>query len=228
MICGGSQSSFAQRVAIITAETVCAAFALWILHLGGIETANSWFGHRLEAALPFRRLVLFLFVVVTYIRMTVMIIVLLKRSIGWEEAVSVSFAFLIYYVGFSLLGAFEAAPFGILDGIAIALFALGAGINTTSELLRHLWKRDPRNGAKLYTGGLFRYSRHINYFGDVVWVSAWALFTRNPWSAVIPVLLFCMFAFYNVPLIDKHLSGKYGRAFEAYRKRTKGLIPFIL
>ena len=68
----------------------------------------------------------------------------------------------------------------------------------------------------------------MNYFGDLIWVSAWALFTGNPWSAIIPVFLFCFFAFYNAPILDKHLAEKYGAPFEAYRKRTKGLIPFVL
>jgi len=37
-----------------------------------------------------------------------------------------------------------------------------------------------------------------------------------------------MFAWYDVPLLYKHLEEKYGASFQACRKRTKGLIPFIL
>jgi protein-S-isoprenylcysteine O-methyltransferase Ste14 len=227
LIYGHDRSSRAQRATIIVAETVFAGVALWILLLGGIETVGSWFGFTGAVALPFRRLVLFLFVVVTYVRMTLMITVLLKRNVGWEEAVAVPLAFFLYYVVLSVLGGLRAAPFGALDGVALALFASGATANTLSELLRHRWKRDPRNQGKLYTGGLFRYSRHVNYFGDILWVSGWALFTRNPWSAIIPALLFCMFAFYNVPLLDRHLAAKYASEFQAYRRGTKGLIPFV-
>jgi protein-S-isoprenylcysteine O-methyltransferase Ste14 len=227
MIYGNKSSSRAQRLTIVATETVFAAVALWILLLGGIETVGSWFGVAGAIAPPFRRLVLFLFVAVTYVRMTLMITVLLKRSIGWEEAVAVPFAFFLYYVVLSILGGLRAAPFGAPDVVALVLFAAGASVNTISELLRHRWKRDPRNTGKLYTGGLFRYSRHVNYFGDILWVSGWALFTRNPWSAIIPAFLFCMFAFYNAPLLDRHLAAKYGDEFQAYRKRTMGLVPFL-
>jgi hypothetical protein len=38
--------------------------------------------------------------------------------------------------------------------------------NGLSELQRYRWKRQPQNAGRLYTGGLFAYARHINYFGD--------------------------------------------------------------
>jgi protein-S-isoprenylcysteine O-methyltransferase Ste14 len=227
LIYGKGHSSRAQRATIIAAETLFAAAALWILLLGGIETIGSWFGFTGAVAPLSRRLVLFLFVAVTYLRMTVMITVLLKRSIGWEEAVAVPFAFFLYYVLFSVLGGLRPVPFGAVDVVAVGLFAIGAVLNSLSELLRHRWKRDPRNKGRLYTGGLFRLSRHINYFGDIVWVSGWALFTHNPWSAAMPALLFCMFAFYNAPLLDRHLAAKYGAEFQDYRQRTKGLVPLL-
>ena len=115
MIYGHDRSSRAQRATIIVAETVFAGVALWILLLGGIETVGSWFGFTGAVALPFRRLVLFLFVVVTYVRMTLMITVLLKRNIGWEEAVAVPLAFFLYYVVLSVLGGLRAAPFAALN-----------------------------------------------------------------------------------------------------------------
>jgi hypothetical protein len=126
MIYGHEPSSTARRATIVTAETVLAAVALWILLLGGIDVIDSRFGFRFAVAPLFRRLVLFLFVVLTYVRMTTMITVLLKRSIGWEEAIAVPFAFLLYYVVFSPLGGFRDATFGALDVAALALFAIGA------------------------------------------------------------------------------------------------------
>jgi protein-S-isoprenylcysteine O-methyltransferase Ste14 len=70
-------------------------------------------------------------------------------------------------------------------------------------------------------------SRHINYFGDLVWVSAYALLTRNPWSIVIPMLLFVFFRLYNAPQLDRHLREKYPE-FAAYERTTKMIIPFVL
>jgi protein-S-isoprenylcysteine O-methyltransferase Ste14 len=51
--------------------------------------------------------------------------------------------------------------------------------------------------------------------------------TANIWSVIVPLLLFCLFAFFNAPMLDKHLAEKYGDAFEEYRAKTKKIIPFI-
>ncbi|MBU2045605.1 MAG: DUF1295 domain-containing protein, partial [Bacteroidetes bacterium] len=71
------------------------------------------------------------------------------------------------------------------------------------------------------------YSRHINYFEDILWVIAYALITKNVWSVTIPLFLFSFFAFYNAPKLDKYLKEKYGNDYDDYAKRTKMLIPFI-
>jgi protein-S-isoprenylcysteine O-methyltransferase Ste14 len=68
---------------------------------------------------------------------------------------------------------------------------------------------------------------HINYFGDVLWVSACAILTRNWYSAIIPALLFVFFVAYNIPKLDKYLRGKYGADFEEYSRRTKRFVPFV-
>ena len=83
------------------------------------------------------------------------------------------------------------------------------------------------NKDKIYTEGFFKYSRHINYFGDILWVAAYALVTKNWYAATIPIILFCFFALYNAPKLDKYLKDKYGKSYEEYAKKTKMLIPYI-
>ncbi|HSH67141.1 MAG TPA: DUF1295 domain-containing protein [Bacteroidia bacterium] len=96
-----------------------------------------------------------------------------------------------------------------------------------SELQRHYWKKKPENKGKLFTSGLFRYSMHINYFGDVLWVSAYAIITLNPYAILVPAFLFSFFAFYNVPALDKYLAERYAGQFDEYKKKTKKLVPFV-
>jgi protein-S-isoprenylcysteine O-methyltransferase Ste14 len=135
---------------------------------------------------------------------------------------------MVYYVGFSLLGGPTSIPIDWMDGLATGLFCAGSFTNTYSEILRDIWRRQPHNKGKLYTGGLFRYARHINYFGDLLWVSGLALLTRNVWSALIPLFLFSFFFFYNAPELDRHLQEKYPQEFAAYKERVKMLVPFLL
>ncbi|MBI1221171.1 MAG: DUF1295 domain-containing protein [Bacteroidetes bacterium] len=156
-----------------------------------------------------------------------MMFFLLKRKIPWEESISVPLAFAMYYIGYPLFVLPVDMPVDSYDYLTIVLFVLGCFLNTGGEVLRDRWKRNPENKGKLYTGGLFKYSRHINYFGDLLWVTAYALMTRNPYSAFIPVFLFCFFAFFNAPALDKYLKKKYGEQYDAYAKKTKMLIPFL-
>jgi protein-S-isoprenylcysteine O-methyltransferase Ste14 len=100
-------------------------------------------------------------------------------------------------------------------------------LNSGGEILRDKWKKKPENKGKIYTGGFFKYSRHINYFGDLVWVSAYAILTRNLGPVIIPVLLFIFFAFINAPKLDRYLKQKYGKSYDDYASKTKILIPYI-
>ena len=118
-------------------------------------------------------------------------------------------------------------PVDYIDGFGVILFIFGSFLNTGGEILRNKWKKIPENKGKIYTKGFFRYSRHINYFGDLLWVSAYAIITRNWYSVSIPILLFCLFAFYNAPMLDRYLKERYGKDYDAYAAKTKMLIPFI-
>jgi steroid 5-alpha reductase family enzyme len=151
----------------------------------------------------------------------------IKRRMPWEEAFSIPFAFALYYIGFALFGYKSDLQIGPVEIIAMLLFLFGSFINTGSELSRDIWKRKPENKGCLYTVGLFKYSMHINYFGDLLWVSAYALLTRNWYSISVPIFLFCFFAFYNIPKLDAYLKSKYGGQFEEYQRKTKKFIPFI-
>ena len=104
----------------------------------------------------------------------------------------------------------------------------GSLLNTGAEISRHRFKQSPGHRDKLYTSGLFALSRHINFFGDILWVVAYAVVSDFWWSAWIPAFTFSFFAFYNVPVLDRHLKNRYGEAFDRYAARTKKLIPFIL
>ncbi|HRF16013.1 MAG TPA: DUF1295 domain-containing protein [Bacteroidia bacterium] len=156
-----------------------------------------------------------------------MMTLLLKRAIPWEESFSVPFAFALYFVGFSLFILSTSKPIDFIDIFGIFLFVVGCILNTGGEVLRNQWKKNPDNKGKIYKTGFFRYSRHINYFGDLLWVTAYAIITRNWYAVSIPIFLFCLFAFYNAPKLDKYLKGKYGKDYNDYANKTKMLVPFI-
>jgi protein-S-isoprenylcysteine O-methyltransferase Ste14 len=227
MIYGREGRSIPQRTLLAVVQTLALALAGWLLLGSGFSTLNDWLGWNLTTGDATRRALLFACCVVAYARILFTALYLLKRAMGWEEALVIPLAFLLYYAGFGLLGGTQTRAIDWIDGLALAIFCAGSFINTTSEILRDRWRKAPEHKGKLYTGGLFRFSRHVNYFGDLLWVSGFALLTRNVWSILIPGLLFVFFYFYNAPLLDRHLQAKYPQEFEAYKKRTKMLIPFV-
>ncbi|MBD2870317.1 DUF1295 domain-containing protein [Paenibacillus arenilitoris] len=215
------------RLTLLFLETLILAASAWLLLLQGPRRLNDWFHVGLGAGSTDRNVLLFVLIAFVYARMLFTLFYLLKRAVPWQEAFAVPLAFALYYVGFPLLSQQRESALDGWDALFAALFLAGSFINTYSELQRDRWKRRLENKGKLYASGLFRHCAHINYFGDLLWVLALALLTRNLWSLAIPAALFGLFAFYNIPMLDRHLESKYGEDFRLYRKQTSKLIPYI-
>ncbi len=224
---GQEEISYAPRVFSVGMHVVFVAIAAWLYFGGGIQTVGDWFGVTWTPGPLGRRLIHFAFALIVLVRMSVTMLYLLKRRYNWSEAVAVVFALAIYQVGFAILGARQQRPIDILDVAAVALFLLGSYLNTGSEFQRKRFKDNPANRGKLYTQGLFHYARHINYFGDVLWVTAWAIVTRVPEALIIPALLLAGFVFGQIPALSKHLAERYGEQYTEWAKTTKKLVPYI-
>jgi protein-S-isoprenylcysteine O-methyltransferase Ste14 len=224
---GQESKSIPQKIVIHLLEIALLYLSYWILFQGG----GTWCEKHLHISNATeneeRKIIIFAFNIIIFLRLAYMMIFLLKRKIPWEESASIPFAFALYFIGFPLFVLPVSGPIGSLGYFAIFLFALGCILNSGGEILRNQWKKIPQNKGKIYTGGFFRYSRHINYFGDLLWVIAYALMTKNIYSISVPIFLFCFFAFYNAPKLDKYLKTKYGVGYDDYAAKTKMLVPFI-
>ncbi len=224
---GQKNKSIPQKIIIHVIEI----FLLWLSYFILFQNGGAWVERHLHISNSTgnidRRIIIFAFNINIFLRLAYMMIFLLKRKIPWEESVSVPFAFALYFIGFPLFVLPIHIPIDGLDYFAIGLFLVGCIVNSGSEILRNNWKKKPENKGIIYTEGFFKYSRHINYFGDILWVCAYALITRNWYSASLVIFLFCFFAFYNAPKLDKYLKEKYGAGYDDYNKKTKMLIPFL-
>lgn len=118
-------------------------------------------------------------------------------------------------------------PIGLLDIVGIILFLAGSYINTLADYQRFAWKRKIENKGRLCTRGLFKYSMHINYFGDSVSYVGLALITLELVCLLVSIGIIVNFIVLQIPLLDKHLSKKYENEFGEYAKQTKKFIPFI-
>ena len=169
--------------------------------------------------------------VLYFLRHMATLFLLLQRKVELSEGIGLSVFIGIFEIGFLLLGAGAlsdtATPFRWLDWVGIGLVLAGSYLNTGSELQRWAWKKRPSSKGRCYTGGLFAYSVHINYFGDSVLFIGWAILAASVLAFAIPALMIGLFIFYHIPPLDRYLEDRYGSEFKAYAEKTAKFVPFL-
>jgi steroid 5-alpha reductase family enzyme len=127
-----------------------------------------------------------------------------------------------------LVGGFEARPVRVLAWAGVALWAVGVFFEAVGDAQLERFRRDPANKGRVIDVGLWRYTRHPNYFGDAcVW---WGIFLvaadAMPGVATVyaPVLMTLLLTKGSgARILEKHMSGRAG--WDEYAARTSMFIP---
>jgi protein-S-isoprenylcysteine O-methyltransferase Ste14 len=213
---------------LITALHAAALYVVfWLLFRGGLVALSLYTGRSFLPGALSSRALLFACAVVYFLRIVFSCFYLIRRRMRWGEAAGIGFFVFLVHIYFALLGGTYPRGPGAVAVFGAFLYVAGSYLNTGSEYARLAWKQEPAHQGALYTGGLFRYSRHINYFGDEILFIGYALVTNSAWALIIPAFMFLGFVFANIPSLDRYLARKYGDEFEAYAGRTKKFIPFV-
>ena len=204
---------------------------MYLVWGSGLEALSGSLG-RDEVVIDMNRAQLLLGAACLYwIRHTVTLFYLLVRRVDWGEVIGLSVFIFCFEVGLCIVGGgifkMSELPLGHLDVFAGALLIIGSYINTGSEMQRKWWKQNPDNRGRCYTEGMFKWSMHINYLGDVLLFSGWCLLTATWWTIALPIFMALSFVFYHIPGLDEYLAERYGEEFIEYANQTKKLIPFI-
>ena len=110
---------------------------------------------------------------------------------------------------------------GLVLGASIVLFYFGSLLNSSADVQKTYTLRAQRG---LITNGFWGLSRNINYFGDIVRYSAFALLSGSIWSWTVVA---------TVLVIDLgRMRGKQASlarypGFAAYRRAVPALVPFL-
>jgi len=189
--------------------------------------ANSWLeSYKINGDLT-RRIILMACLIIYFLRLLITVFVFLKRKMGWIETILISGLMFFALYSFAKVGGSSQLPLNALDVIGILLFLAGSYLNTASEYKRYVWKKKAENKGRLYTEGLFKYSMHINYFGDIVLFIGLALITQGFSLFIIPLIMALNFLFFIIPRLDKYLAKNYGEEFKEYAGKTKKFIPMV-
>lgn len=166
-----------------------------------------------------------IFGVVYFARLNLMAQWILPREISMDELVFVNLVFVpAILFSFALLRGEISA--GALLTSAL-LYTVGSFVNTYSELQRKYWKQRPENKGRCFMGGLFRFSRNVNYLGDVILFTGWAMLTGNWRNAWVPVFMFLSFYFHHIPGKEAYLAQRYRDEWPQYAAKTKSFVPYV-
>jgi steroid 5-alpha reductase family enzyme len=120
---------------------------------------------------------------------------------------------------------------GVLDAVGVVLWLIGFTFEALGDAQLSRFLADPANRGKVMDRGLWRYTRHPNYFGDtVVWWAylAFAL-SVGAWWAISGTLLmtYLIVKVSGVALTDKRMgrAGSTREGYDEYVRRTNAFIP---
>jgi steroid 5-alpha reductase family enzyme len=130
-----------------------------------------------------------------------------------------------------IVGVSSTAPFGWLDGIGIVIAVSGIGFEAIGDWQMARFRADPKNSGRVMDSGLWRYSRHPNYFGETcMWWGVWLLALAGggwsgAWTVASPlVMTFLLLKVSGVSLLEKDITERRP-GYREYIANTSAFIP---
>jgi steroid 5-alpha reductase family enzyme len=124
----------------------------------------------------------------------------------------------------------DSRPIGWIDGLALATGIVGITLEWLADRQLRAFVMGPKEPGETLRAGLWRYSRHPNYLGEMlIW---WSLYffglAANPswakWAIAAPLAMTGMFLFVSIPLLEKRsLARRPG--YQQVIDETSMLIP---
>lgn len=115
--------------------------------------------------------------------------------------------------------------------VGVVLWGIGFLFETIGDYQLDVFLKNPENKGKLMRYGLWRYSRHPNYFGEItMWWAIWLITfssTMSVWTFISPITITILIVFVSgIPLLEKMMRNN--PEWEAYKKQTSPLVPWFV
>ncbi len=160
------------------------------------------------------------------------------KSIWWRGFLQIylSQVILVILIGLPVLvvtaNTSNARPLWVLDYIGIGIWSIGFFFEFFADLQMHLFKKKSENKGKVMTKGLWKYTRHPNYFGEItMWFGLFfiALYEFKAWNfaSIIGPIIIALLLIYvtGLPLAEKRFEDN--KEYQNYKQKTKALIPWF-
>jgi steroid 5-alpha reductase family enzyme len=124
------------------------------------------------------------------------------------------------------------APFGWLDYVGVSLWFIAVGGESIADWQLHRFRQQPSNRGQVCQSGLWRYSRHPNYFFE--WLHWWAYVC---FAVAIPVgwlsllaplaILYLLLNVTGIPPTEEQALKSRGEAYRRYQETTSPFFPWF-
>ena len=128
----------------------------------------------------------------------------------------------------------SASQLGIWDGIGLSIWILGFGIETIADNQKTVFNKESNNQGKWIDRGLWSYTRHPNYLGEILLWTGIAFFGVSCFTGlekvawISPVFIFLLLTkISGIPILNKRALEKWGDnpEYQRYRDNTPALFP---
>lgn len=121
--------------------------------------------------------------------------------------------------------------FSFVSLVGVLLWIKGFVIETLADAQKFRFKNNPKNKNTFIQSGLWKYSRHPNYYGEfLMWLGIY-LFTLPTiianwyWGLFSPLyILFILLFISGIPKLEKSYQKRFKKKWEAYKKKTSVFI----
>lgn len=142
--------------------------------------------------------------------------------------------FLTLSCGLAAMTSIDVRPLGGVAAAGFVLWVVGFAVEAVADHQKRRFRADPANDGRFITSGLWAWSRHPNYFGEILlWVgiAVIAVPALSGWqyaTLISPIFVFVLLTrISGVPLLEARGRKRWGddEAYRAYVRTTPSLIP---
>jgi len=141
--------------------------------------------------------------------------------------------FLTLAAALAVITSVNQVALGIYGVIGLIVWIFGITIEVIADQQKRAFKKDPKNKGRFISSGLWAYSRHPNYFGEItLWIGVFIIcipvLQGWQWTTIIsPIFVYLLITKVSgVNKLEKIADKRWGGepAYEAYKQRTSELL----